>query len=333
VSGGGESEVAGSEADDPAGAVSEADERQETAKSGEAVNRTQPSENEKDSGNSLVVQVIGNTSLLAAVLIYMGWNYENSLLESFSVPAFSVNIGTVEYALKGLVPLFQSGVIFIAVLLVAVIVIASKAKPVAKHAVKFVPKSAPSIVSRGPKPADWILILGLLVTAVTLPLTWLNVSGGSFDSWFAHHRDVLYFVLALLATGQLLSAWPVRRKVAGPFVYPLALLVAAMCTLWAAGIYASQLGAGAARSFYTDLRGQTAVTVYSAEPLDLSGPGVTCLRVQPSSGYPFRCTGLRLLYLQSGTYDLLPVFWTPQNGHTYILDDSNQIRIELSSGQ
>jgi hypothetical protein len=40
-----------------------------------------------------------------------------------------------------------------------------------------------------------------------------------------------------------------------------------------------------------------------------------------------------LLYLQSGTYDLLPVRWTPQQGCTYILDDSNQVRIELSAGQ
>ena len=140
-------------------------------------------------------------------------------------------------------------------------------------------------------------------------------------------------MLALLATGQLLSTRPVRRKGPGPFVYPLALLVAAMCTLWAAGIYSSQLGNSAAYSFYVGLRGQTAVTVYSAQPLDLSGPGVTCLRIQPGSGYPFRCTGLRLLYLQSETYDLLPVSWTPQTGHTYILDDSNQIRIELSFGQ
>jgi hypothetical protein len=106
-----------------------------------------------------------------------------------------------------------------------------------------------------------------------------------------------------------------------------------MCTLWAAGIYADQLGSSDANSFYHGLAQQTAVTVYSAQPLNLSGQGVTCLRVLLGPGYPFRCTGLRLLYLQSGTYDLLSVLWTPKNGHTYILDDSNQIMIALSSSQ
>ena len=281
----------------------------------------------------MVAQVIGNTSLFAAVLIYMGWNYENSFLTFFSVPAFSVNIGTVEYALKGLLPLFRSGVIFFAALLVVVIVVASKAEDVVRRALKSAPEPHREAVSRGLEPVDWIVILGLLVTAVVLPLTWLNESGGNFDSWFVHHRDVLYFMLALFATGLLLSAWPVRSKSPGPFAYALALLVAALCTLWAAGIYADQLGTSDANSFYHGLGRQTAVAVYSAQPLDLSGQGVTCLRVLSGSGYPFRCTGLRLLYLQSGTYDLLPVLWTPQQGHTYILDDSNQIMVELSSGQ
>jgi len=219
------------------------------------------------------------------------------------------------------------------VLMVAVIVIASKAKPAVKRGLNFMPKAFRDLVGRGPGPAGWILILGLLVTAVVLPLTWLNESDGTFDTWFSSHRDVLYFALALLAVGPLLSARPIRRNGPGPFVYPLAFIVAAMYILWAAGIYASQLGNRAAYSFYIGLRGQTAVTVYSAQPLDLSGPGVSCLRVQPGPGYPFRCTGLRLLYVQSGTYDLLPMLWTPQTGDTYILDDSNQIRIDLSSGQ
>ena len=272
--------------------------------------------------------VIGNTTLLGAVLVYMGWNYENSLLEYFQVPAFSLNIGTVEFALKGLVPLFDSDVVFYAALLVAVLGFASKADVVRERLPKAVRKAA----GRVPKPADWVLIIGLLVTVVVLPLTWANVSAGSFVGWFASHRDWVYFVLALLATGQLLAAWPVRRSGAGPFAYPLALMVAALCTLWAAGIYAGSLGYQAARSFAMGLSGQTAVTVYSVTSLGLSGRGVTCQRVPGASGYPYVCTGLRLLYVQSGTYDLLPVRWTLQNGHTLIVDDSNQIRIELSSG-
>jgi hypothetical protein len=272
--------------------------------------------------------LVGNTTLFTAVLVYMGWNYENSLLEYFRVPAFSVNIGTIEFALKGLVPLFDSDVVFFAALLVAVLGLASKASAVRG----LVPKAVSEAVGRVREPADRVMIMGLLVTAAVLPLTWANVSAGTFVGWFASHRDGVYFVLALLVAGQLLSVWPIRRSGTGALAYPLALIVAAMCTLWAAGIYAGSLGSQAARSFAMGLPGQTAVTVYSVTSLALSGPGVTCQRVPGATGYPYACTGLRLLYVQSGTYDLLPVRWTSQGGHTIILDDSNQIRIELSPG-
>jgi hypothetical protein len=280
--------------------------------------------------------VIGNTALLGAVLVYMGWNYESSLLEYFQVPAFSVSIGTAEFALKGLVPLFESDVVFFAALLVAVLALASRAgaaRGLVPKAVRgLVPKKVGDVVGRVREPADRVMAVGLFTIAVVLPLTWVNASAGTFAGWFAGHRDRVYFALALLAAGQLLSAWPVRRSDAGPFAYPLALIVAAMCTLWAAGIYAGGLGSQAARSFAEGLAGQTAVTVRSAAPLGLSGPGVTCRRVPGASGYPYTCDGLRLLYAQSGTYDLLPVGWTLQGGRTFILDDSNQIRIELSPG-
>ncbi len=277
--------------------------------------------------NSLAA-LVGNTTLLGAVLVYMGWNYENSLLEYFQVPAFSVSIGTVEFALKGLVPLFDSGLVFFAASLVALLALASKASALRV----LVPKAVIEAVGRVREPADGVMIVGLLVTALVLPLTWSSVSAGTFVGWFASHRAGVYFALALLVVSQLLSAWPIRRSAAGPFAYPLALTVAAMCTLWAAGIYASSLGFQAARNFATGLPAQTSVTVYSVTSLALSGPGVTCQRVPGASGYPYACTGLRLLYIQSGMYALLPVRWTPQGGHTIVLDDSNQIRIELSPG-
>lgn len=294
------------------------------AAKGSAASKGQGSQEPKNS----FAAVIGNTTLLGAVLIYMGWNFENSLLEYFHVSAFSINVGTVEFAFRGLVPLFESDVVFFAALLVGVLALASKMSAVGK----LVPKAIGNAVGRVRRPADRVMIIGLLVTAVVLPLTWVNTSAGTFNGWFASHDDRVYFVLALLAAGQLLSVWPLRHSGAGPFAYPLALIVAAMCTLWAAGIYAGSLGSQAARSFAMGLPGQTAVTVYSATSLGLSGPGVTCRRVPGASGYPYVCTGLRLLDAQSGTYDLVPVGWTPQQGHTMILDDSDQIRIELSSG-
>lgn len=269
--------------------------------------------------------LIGNTALFGAMLIYMGWDYEDSALRYFQVSLFSLNISPWEIALKGLVPLYESDVVFLGMLLVVALSLASKASAVRK----LMSESARKAVGRIPKRRNLVLIIGFFVTVLVLPFIWVNLASGSFVGWWASHRYQVYFILALLVTGKLLIAWPVRRGSTSPFVYPLALIVAAMCTLWAAGFYSSSLGIQAARSFTKSF---PAAAVYSVRQLGLSGPGVTCGRVAGATEYPYVCGGLRLLYDQSGTYGLLPVGWTLGDGRTFILDDSNQIRIELSPG-
>ena len=60
----------------------------------------------------------------------------------------------------------------------------------------------------------------------------------------------------------------------GRLPYALAIIVAAVCSLWAASIYAEQRGAQAAMNVVRGLPERTAVAVYSTQPLALSGPGV-----------------------------------------------------------
>jgi hypothetical protein len=66
---------------------------------------------------------------------------------------------------------------------------------------------------------------------------------------------------------------------------------------------------------------------------DLAGPGVSVQRLPAAYRYHYRYLGLRLLLMQSGTYYLLPVDWTPQYDLTYTLDQSDPIRIELLGAQ
>ncbi len=73
--------------------------------------------------------------------------------------------------------------------------------------------------------------------------------------------------------------------------------------------------------------------MYSIQRLALSGPGVTVQNLGGAFRYHYRYEGLHLLFTRSGTYYLLPVRWNPQLALTYILDDSDQIRIELYPGQ
>jgi hypothetical protein len=69
------------------------------------------------------------------------------------------------------------------------------------------------------------------------------------------------------------------------------------------------------------------VALYSVQPLALAGPGLTVQSFPASSFYHYRYNGLRLLYVSSGTYYLLPVGWTRVFGLTYIITQNDQIRI------
>ena len=88
----------------------------------------------------------------------------------------------------------------------------------------------------------------------------------------------------------------------------------------------------AAQSFVRHLPSGTAVVVYSIQRLALSGPGVMVQQLPAGFLYHYRYTGLRLLITWSGTYYLLPVDWNPQLDLTYIINESDQTRIELLSG-
>ena len=162
---------------------------------------------------------------------------------------------------------------------------------------------------------------GAVVTATGLVLAWL----ASFVTMNT------YVVLTLLGGGALLLTWPSRAKRHGGFSYSLAVIVAAVCTLWAGALYAQASGTRAAQALVRNLPRSTAVVVYSTEPLALSGPGVTIEQFPIRFRYHYRYQGLRLLISRSPTYYILPVAWDREYDITYILD-SSQVRIELLSG-
>jgi hypothetical protein len=148
--------------------------------------------------------------------------------------------------------------------------------------------------------------------------------------WIANYVPIsTYLFLFLLGGGVLLLTWPTRADRHGRFPYAMGIVVSAVCALWAASLYAHNLGTQAVQTAVQNLPTRTAVAVYSVQPLALPGPGVTEQRLSAAYRYHYRYQGLRLLMMRSGTYYLLPVGWNPQVDLTYILSDSDQIRIEL----
>jgi hypothetical protein len=272
------------------------------------------------SAPGLAVQVIGNASLVTAALVYMGWAYENAELEYFHVSAFSLNLSTLEYVLKSTPILFRPYIILSAVFVVIFVVLFGAALG------KLVVQSA----SKGARNRILQNVAVSLLLVILVVLVWVGLGHNWLNAWFSHRPVIFYIALALIGLVSLLLSWP-RRTDGGLFPYALAIVIAALCALWIAGLYANSLGMRAAENFAGSLSKQTAVTLYSVQTLALSGPGVTCQHLTSGSLYRYRYEGLRLLYVESGTYYLLPVEWTQQEP-TYIIDDSDQIRIELSGG-
>jgi len=277
-------------------------------------------------------QVVANTSLLIAVLVYMGWAYDAAFYGYFHVNPLDLNIGIIEYMLVSL-SLFSP----LLVIVVAILIFASAARmwrldrtrltrlvrgratsralPV--HSLR---RLIPTGSAAQPQAGRRLLIAaGAVVTFTAVALALI--------AGYVHVST--YVVLGLLSTGPLLLTWPTRADRHGRFPYALAIVLAAVCALWAASLYATHLGKHAAEHLARDLSARTAVTLYTVEPIALGGPGVHVKTLPAGSLYHYRYQGLRLLTTRSGTYYLLPVGWSPHLDSIFVINDSDQTRIEL----
>jgi hypothetical protein len=294
-----------------------------------------PAQSSPPSPVRIAGQVVANASLLVAILVYMGWAYDDAYLGYFHVSPLDLNIGIVEYMLRSL-NLFRSGIVLVAVGVVVVSAVRAWGLGGTQFARHIAFRTKVRVLAH---PAFRRLlplaeVEQLHVSRILLIGTGTAVTAaGLVLAWIASFVTInTYLVLALLGGGVLLLTWPSRARRYGGFSYSLAVVVAAVCTLWAAALYAHASGTRAAQSLVSNFPRGAAVVVYSVQPLALSGPGVTVEHLSIRFRYQYRYQGLRLLVSRSQTYYILPVAWNPQRDITYILDSSDQVRIELLSG-
>jgi hypothetical protein len=295
---------------------------------------------------------VANSSLILAILIYMGWAYDNALFGYFHLSTLDLGFGPLEYALRSL-SLFSPDIVVAAVALIAImsvrawggpsaVITAIARAPVIVACRRLLPACSmadrgtgdgPPVAARSPtarkqwagqltKQARARVFLagtGVVLTLIALALYWSA----------AHIRISTFLVLALLGAGPVLLTWPTRASRPGRSAFAFAIVIAALCALWAASVYAEQQGVQAARNLIQDLPAHSPVVIYSTQQLALNGPGVSVTPLPPGSPYHYRYIGLRLLLIQSGTYYLLPVNWTPQLPFTYIINEGEDVRIDL----
>lgn len=279
--------------------------------------------------------IAANTSLLIAVLVYMGWAYYSAFLGYFHLSPLNLDVGIVEYMLRSL-SLFSPVLVIAAVVVVAVtavrtwrlshrtFVLEVAGKAIAcMSAVPALRKLVPAGDAKPAHPGRQLLIgAGAAVTVIALIMTWAA----------SYIPISTYLILALLGGGPLLLSWPTREERHGRFPYALAVVITAVCALWAAALYAHSMGTRNAQAFVRNLPSQTAVVVYSTERLALRGPGVTGLQLPSGALYRYEYEGLRLLINRSGKYYVVPVGWYPQMDITYIFNESDNLRVMLLSG-
>lgn len=279
--------------------------------------------------------VVANASLLIAVLVYMGWAYETALLLPFHLGPLDLDVGVVEYMLRSL-SLFSPDLAIAAVVVVAIATVRTWGLGRTRF-VRNVLGKAEARMSAIPAlrrlvPADdaqrRLFGLRLLIgTGAAITITALILA------WAANQVAIsTYLILALLGGGPLLLTWPTRAARHGRFPYSLAVVISAVCALWATSLYAQSAGTRAAQAFVRNLPTSTAVIVYSVQALGLRGPGVSSQALSPGAYYHYEYQGLRLLITRSDTYYVVPVDWYPQMDVTYVFTDSDQIRIVLLSG-
>jgi hypothetical protein len=278
-------------------------------------------------------QVVANTSLLVAVLVYMGWAYDSALFGYFHVSPLDLDVGVIEYMLRSLT-LFSPALVIAALALTGIMAARTWDLDRAKLASLAGGETTDRILAAVPfrwlaatgpdeRPRSWrgpLIGAGAAITATAVVLAWTA----------SYVPTGTYLVLVMLGGGPLLLTWPTRAHRRGRSPHALAIILAAVCALWAASLYANHRGVQAAQQLVHDLPARTAVAVYSSQPLALAGPGVTVQHLPAGFEYRYRYVGLRLLTTRAGTYYLLPVGWNQEFQPTYVISGTDPaIRIEL----
>lgn len=104
-------------------------------------------------------------------------------------------------------------------------------------------------------------------------------------------------------------------------------LLVSVGLFWAVGDWSAAVGQKRAIQVVAALPTWPSVTLYSAQDLNLSGPGVSESRCSgDESAFDYRYTGLKLVRQGNGQLFLLPSGWTPGSGPAIVLTKVDTIR-------
>jgi hypothetical protein len=267
--------------------------------------------------------VLSQTVLLSSVLFYFGWVRTQATWGYFGIDVALLGYSTTDFALRSInatfLPLIGIGVAALlavavhrSVLLPAVLATRSaRGRAIVRVAIGSAYVMGTSALAA--------LAIGLLVPAavswapdVTLPVALLLSAG-------------------LLAYADRLRAARLPVSPGKPGLRPLILVVLALIgLLWCVAVYARRTGVEAAAAVAASLTARPAITIYSAERLAISGPGIVVAPLaRPDAKYRFRYSGLVLLQPLPDRYLLLAAHWRKGIDPVYVVPAGNDIRMDI----
>ena len=273
-----------------------------------------------------VVQLLGNITVVTALLVYFGWRRSATQSEQLGLAESVLEMSTSDYLLRSVRPVL---VLLIGLSVVGLAWVALDRWLAPRH--KAAAQAPPNASSRR---LAW-LVRGLGCAWFLLPASvWLL-------GWVARPLAFVLFP-ASIGVGVLLLLYAAQlHRLASPTqtgsqsgqvaLQVFSALLAGVCLFWTAANYAHVEGVQLARAIASDITGLPGVRVYSERRLHLDGPGVQELPLTHAEGEAaFRYAGLRLLEHTGDRYFLVSDGWTPRYGVLFVLpDDDADVRLEF----
>ncbi|MGG7575695.1 hypothetical protein [Streptomyces sirii] len=304
---------------------------------------------EERTATSLLGSVIAQASFLVAIMYFLGAIYITAYYSYFRVDSFSLGFGFAEMAIQSL------NVVTAPLAIVSVLAVLAL-----RH---LATTPAPASDLTAPSDTDQThrerLIRTLQSALRAVAQAHLYIVGAGLVllllwPWLGEFR---WMAPILLGVGVLLGQSPWARNRAGgggtavpsgtdgsttvppphavlPGMWRRAVPVftAGLLVMWGLSLGTAGLGEREARQAAANLVRRPAVVLLSADRISLAGPGVEVSDLGAKVHYRYRYTGLRRLIERNGRYYLLPLGWNHQTGPTYVIHESDDLRVELLPG-
>ena len=267
--------------------------------------------------------ILGPTTVLTASLYYVGYVSTKAFYSYFGINVSALDISTSTILLRSVDEVFDP---------LSVIVLISFAAFVLHHIFVTAVKRRPARTARGLAigfACAGLVLAGLGVAGLSglsrsIITPWaLGLSGIALE--YACWLTTRYASADSALGGLVRAGVNLRRGLIA------ALLLVAV--LWGATAFADSRGTARARALEKSLPLQPQAVVYSRTDLRLTGPGIGLTELPGTpEDFRYRYNGLRPLLHTKGTWLLLPVGWTSQNGSTVVMlaDAPQVVRVDLA---